>query len=181
MSFSFALGDLMLFRYRYLLAFGSNKGDNEQNLRKGLDALLLHSTKLVRTSEWRVTAPLPSEKYETAGQDFYLNFVAEVNSSLPPMSFLRVIHQIEDSIGHPRDRKWAPRELDIDILFCGIGLENDGFAKCAAYKIEEKSFAPGMEAFSIPHKGFWERDFLLEMVLKDLGISAEVLKKHSRG
>ena len=51
-----------------------------------------------------------------ARQPPYLNAVAEVTTSLPPPTLLRLLKQIEAHAGRRGGRPWGARTLDLDIL-----------------------------------------------------------------
>jgi 2-amino-4-hydroxy-6-hydroxymethyldihydropteridine diphosphokinase len=156
--------------YRYLLAFGSNLGDREQNLKTGLALLKKYLTVTAETPCYE-TEPLRSPLYRTEDQGCYLNFVCEARSLYPPCALYMRIAGIEDTIGHPRSQRWLSRQIDIDILFCALG--NDvHFKNCDPFRV----FLP--PHFFVPHQDYLNRSFLRKMVEKDLGIPRYFLMKH---
>lgn len=149
----------------YVLAFGSNLGDKLKNLHRGFELLSLH-VESMKQGEWVETAPLKSEAYDTSDHQSYLNFVCLVKSELPPVALYKKIQIVEDEVGHNRERRWAPRELDIDILFCRIG---DDFEHGVPYFLKDEP-----HGFRVPHPGFKYRLFLHELVAKLLGEGYEI-------
>ncbi|WGL58804.1 2-amino-4-hydroxy-6-hydroxymethyldihydropteridine diphosphokinase [Pigmentibacter sp. JX0631] len=158
-------------KYHYILAFGSNLGDRIDNLSKSLKLLEKHVT-VLEQSRWRETLPLTHPVYNTDNHEFYINFVAHVETSLNPIELYRVIIEIEDIIGHPRERRWMPRALDIDILFCAHSSNSLPFCSlkpCIYYKSPD---------FHVPHTEYFKRDFWQDMVENEMQISKETILKH---
>lgn len=46
----------------------------------------------------------------------FVNAVARVETELSPRELMTLLHRIEDSFGRKRDKKNAPRTLDIDLI-----------------------------------------------------------------
>lgn len=94
------------------LATGSNMGDRRKNLEA---ALILIGESIGRLLEW-------SSIYETAAwgkldqPDFY-NQVVKVATALDANETMKKILEIEKQMGRRRTYKYAPRQIDIDILF----------------------------------------------------------------
>jgi 2-amino-4-hydroxy-6-hydroxymethyldihydropteridine diphosphokinase len=158
--------------YVYLLAFGSNLGDRAANLRRGRSFLAARGVFLKENTP-RATEPLPSNSHNTADHEHYLNSVAEYASHFSPRELYEAIVEIENEVGHSRTRRWAPRELDVDILFAGLAptLETP-FVNAVPIRYH------GHCGLKIPHQGFWERDFLVDMVANNLQIPLDVLQNH---
>jgi len=96
---------------RILLAFGSNLGDREANLRSAVDAF---ANDIVLVSGVYETPPWGDED-----QPAYLNAVAmAVNPGRSPEQWLEAAHHVEDSLGRVRDpeRRFGPRTVDIDLI-----------------------------------------------------------------
>lgn len=142
--------------YRYILAFGSNLGDRYENCLKG-ETYLRKFVDFIYTSKKIITEPLRSSKYETEDHEKYLNYICEINTSNSPCELYLKIVQIEDKVGHRRDRKWAPRSLDIDILFAA---RNDAklFDDCSQINL--------IDPIQIPHCGLPKREFLWTLLSK---------------
>lgn len=146
-------------KYRYLLALGSNLGDLETNANKALELLNSHG-QLLKLSPRIMTDPLPSDLHEVRDHKPFLNFLAEYSSPLDPHALYQVILKIEDSLGHCRTRRWAPRAMDIDILLASINDHAD-FKNCTPIVLNE-----AMPGLSIPHKDFYKRDFWQDLLTK---------------
>jgi len=70
-----------------------------------------------------------SPVYETQAwgltdQPDFLNLVLELHTLTPPALLLRIIHDIEKSLGRERVMHWGMRSIDIDILFYGSEIIN---------------------------------------------------------
>lgn len=96
------------------LGLGSNLGNRRAFLRGGRDALLNHP---------EIGLEDAAGIYETTAvggpedNPRFLNTVLKVQTSLEPDSLLQVCLAIEEEFGRTRPMRWAPRTLDIDILF----------------------------------------------------------------
>lgn len=146
---------------RAYLGLGSNLGNREDTLRQALQQLSNHpGIQSCKTASLYETAPWGNPE-----QDWFLNTVVEVETSLSPLELLQVLQEIEQALGRIRTVKWGPRTLDLDILLYG----------------EEKIDLPDLQ---IPHPRLTERAFVLvplaelcpEMILPE-GRIQELLAK----
>lgn len=97
--------------YVYLL-LGGNLGNREQNLRRALR----HIEQLCGSVQKQ------SALYETAAwgnteQPAFLNQAVMITTALTAADLLHTLLQIEKDMGRVREEKYAPRIIDIDILF----------------------------------------------------------------
>jgi 2-amino-4-hydroxy-6-hydroxymethyldihydropteridine diphosphokinase len=53
------------------------------------------------------------------GPDWFLNQVLQIETTLDPEQLLDTCLQIEKDMGRKRSKKWAPREIDVDVLLYG--------------------------------------------------------------
>jgi len=154
-----------VFKYVYLIAFGGNLGDRELFARGALERLSVLG-RVGRQSRWQRTVPLKSEQYDTLDHEDYLNFVFEFATQLEPEELYREICTIEDFFGHERTRRWLPRAVDLDLLFCSE-------AQGSETVFQEKhtlTFSSASGNLRIPHPEVWKRIFLLEMIKNELKI-----------
>lgn len=94
------------------LGLGSNLGDRTQSLQAACATLNMHPAITVqRVSSLYHTAPVGF-----TDQDWFLNAVVCVHTTLSPMALLRVTQAIERRLGRTPMLRWGPRVLDIDIL-----------------------------------------------------------------
>ena len=123
---------------RVYLGLGSNLGNREDNLRQALQQLSNHpGIQFCRLASLYETAP-----WGNLEQEWFLNTVAEIQTSLSPLELLQVLQEIEQVLGRTRTVKWGPRTLDLDILLYG----------------DEKIDLPDLQ---IPHPRLTERAFVL--------------------
>lgn len=96
-----------------ILSLGSNLGDSQETLLKGIADICSHNKITVtKISPIAITAPVGGP----AGQDDYANMVVEIETSLRPFELLEYAQQIEQKHHRNRDVRWGPRTLDIDII-----------------------------------------------------------------
>ncbi len=98
------------------IGLGSNMGDRAGHLKSAIEMIDAHPNCRVRVeSSLYETEPLG----EDSG-DWFLNSVICIETDLPPLQLLNLLHEVEVSRGRDRTRRrWAPRTLDLDILFYG--------------------------------------------------------------
>ena len=108
-------------RIRAVLSLGSNLEPRREHLAKALAAVgSFPGTRLVAASEIEETEPVdvPDEFRDLK----FLNQVAIVETSLEPLEFSRLMHQVEDDLGRVRTVRNGPRTVDVDLIDFG-GLE----------------------------------------------------------
>lgn len=95
------------------LSVGSNMGDKETHIKKGILALQSHPLiKVEKQSELLVTKP-----YGGVEQEDFLNGALQIKTLLSPEELLEEIHMIEAGENRERLVHWGPRTLDLDIVF----------------------------------------------------------------
>ncbi|MGK5090709.1 2-amino-4-hydroxy-6-hydroxymethyldihydropteridine diphosphokinase [Deltaproteobacteria bacterium TL4] len=119
------------------LGLGSNLGDRLQHLHQAKEAL-----QRMPLFEMKCSSVYESLPYQGMKQPLYCNQVIYGVTPFPPGALLENCLKIERAMGRIRTARWAPRTIDIDILF----YEN---------QIIET------ESLSIPHKDFANRSFVL--------------------
>ena len=121
------------------IGIGSNIGDREKYLRKGLQLLNLNSDVYIKT----VSTFLETKPYGGVKMAPVLNGVVRIKTLLTPYELLKICNEIENKLGRERLIRWGPRTFDMDILFYDkIILEND--------------------CLTIPHIDIKNRDFVLK-------------------
>ncbi|HZD10271.1 MAG TPA: dihydropteroate synthase [Candidatus Binatia bacterium] len=128
---------------RVYLGLGSNLGDRMNCLRRAVRFLDGAPHVVVRDF---------SPVYETSpwgleDQPNFLNMVVAADSDLSPGELLRVVKGIEQEMGRETTVRWGPRNIDIDVLFFGDVVVDEG--------------EPGRQDLVIPHRGIEERAFVL--------------------
>jgi 2-amino-4-hydroxy-6-hydroxymethyldihydropteridine diphosphokinase len=127
--------------FRIFVAFGGNEGDPAEMLRRAVDLLQIPLGPLKNASSIYETRALTMDGIE---QPNYLNAVFEFSSALAPSDVLRILLDTEKTLGRQRleSRRWAPRPIDLDLLFAGHRIESNGF-------------------IALPHPELHKRDFVL--------------------
>jgi len=96
------------------LGLGSNLGDREGHLQRGLAGLRARGLSLPVTSTVYETEPVGGPP-----QGPYLNLVAAGTTALDAPALLEVTRAVEAEEGRQRGVRNAARTLDVDILFLG--------------------------------------------------------------
>jgi len=122
---------------RAVIALGSNLDDPKVNLDLAI-ALLREATEVIAVSSYHSTKPVGY-----MDQPDFLNAVCIIESELPAMELLKLLHGIEKSMGRERTIKWGPRTIDLDLIQYGSLLS----------KADE---------LQLPHPRAHERKFVLE-------------------
>jgi 2-amino-4-hydroxy-6-hydroxymethyldihydropteridine diphosphokinase len=112
---------------RVYLGLGSNLGDRLDLLRAAIRRLRdTAEVTVVDASPLYESEPWEEEPGRTEReQRWYLNCVVAIDTPLPPRALLARVQTIEEALGRVRPagtleaRRFAPRTLDIDILFYG--------------------------------------------------------------
>ncbi|HLO59415.1 MAG TPA: 2-amino-4-hydroxy-6-hydroxymethyldihydropteridine diphosphokinase [Bacteroidales bacterium] len=98
---------------RVYLSLGSNMGNRESNMNKAVALLVSHGIKINSASFIYETEPWGSPDQ----QNFY-NRVIDISTELKPVDLLKTVQAIEKKMGRKRSEiRYAPRPIDIDILF----------------------------------------------------------------
>ena len=104
---------------RAYVGMGSNLGDRAGNLLLALRGMTEAGLGVARLSSAYETEPVGVFEEQPP----FLNMVAELRAPLPPPEeLLRLLLDIERSLGRRRERPLAPRTLDLDLLLYGDEL-----------------------------------------------------------
>lgn len=97
------------------VGIGSNLDNPSKQVRQAITTLAhTPGIQLLRHSPWYRTAPIGP-----AGQDDYINGVAELETRLEPEALLTALQGIEQQQGRVRVERWGSRTLDLDIVLYG--------------------------------------------------------------
>jgi 2-amino-4-hydroxy-6-hydroxymethyldihydropteridine diphosphokinase len=99
---------------RAYLSLGSNLGDRQAYLAEALRRLQSAGVVLLRSSSLYETEPL-----DVPDQPWFLNLVAEIETSLEPRALLAHLLSVEAALGRERGVPRGPRTIDIDVLIYG--------------------------------------------------------------
>ena len=127
---------------RITLGLGSNLAPKRTHLLRALAALEAAGVKILRQSSvYASPALLPPDAPPEWDQEF-LNQVVEVETDLAPDALLGLLKSTEQILGRKDRGRWAPREIDLDLLdYRGITLVSP--------------------TLTLPHPGIPVRDFVL--------------------
>ena len=120
-----------------VIALGANIGEPKENLDLAI-ALLKEATDFQCVSSYYSTAPVGGP-----AQPDYLNAVCIVESDLPAIDLLSLLHGVEKSLGRERIELWGPRTIDLDLIQYGSLLSSS-------------------DELQLPHPRAHERRFVLE-------------------
>ncbi len=127
----------------YGLSLGSNLGNRLATLQTTRDRIAqLSGVSNVETSAIYETAPVGVRpEYKDLA---FLNAVLIVTATLSPDAMSTAVHAIEDDLGRVRtEDRFAPRPIDIDILYAGDTMMDD-------------------EDLTLPHPRWAERRFVAQ-------------------
>lgn len=97
------------------IGFGSNIGDRLAHIQNAIHAL----SKTEEISLQKISSVYKTDPVGYEVQAEFLNGVAAIQTSLPPLSLLHTLKNIETAIGRQHRIRWGPREIDLDILIYG--------------------------------------------------------------
>jgi 2-amino-4-hydroxy-6-hydroxymethyldihydropteridine diphosphokinase len=97
------------------LGLGSNLGDKAGNCRRALEVISASDhTHIQAVSSFYKTEPIGYRD-----QEWFINCVAKVSSTLAPFPLQRFLQGVEKQMGRQKTFHMGPRLIDIDILFYG--------------------------------------------------------------
>ena len=120
-----------------VIALGANIGNPQEQMDLAI-AMLKEATEVTAISSYYSTKPVGGPE-----QPDYINAVCTLESDLPALDLLSLLHGIEKSLGRERREKWGPRTIDLDLIQYGSLLS----------KADE---------LELPHPRAFERRFVLE-------------------
>ena len=93
-----------------IISLGANLGNPKENLDTAI-TLLREATDVKAVSSYITTDPVGGPE-----QQQYLNAVCIIDSDLPAMDLLSMLHGIEKALGRERIQRWGPRTIDLDLI-----------------------------------------------------------------
>lgn len=101
-------------QHQVYVSIGSNLGDKIENCQKGIKGLLADGRSiLVGSSSFYRTSPV-----DYKDQDWFVNLVVKIETTLNPFDLLDKIQGIEKAMGRKTGTvRFGPRVLDLDIIF----------------------------------------------------------------
>ncbi|MCB0358906.1 MAG: 2-amino-4-hydroxy-6-hydroxymethyldihydropteridine diphosphokinase [Bdellovibrionales bacterium] len=102
-----------------LIALGANLGDRLTTLDSAVQLIEEAVGRVLAQSTWFENPALALPGDDASTLPSFLNGVIQVDTELDPEQVLSVLLEIECELGRDRSRerrKWAPREIDLDLL-----------------------------------------------------------------
>src|SRR5262245_16407735 len=119
------------------IALGSNLGDRRRLLDQALVELRKHpAIAVARASTYHETAPVGGPP----GQGTYLNAAAELETNLSAPDLMRLLLEVERSLGRVRGERDAPRTIDLDLLLYGDLVRNESELILPHPRMHERRF-----------------------------------------
>jgi len=121
------------------LGIGSNLGDRCKNIKLALQKInKLQDTRVIKASKIMESRPQGGPP----GQHKFLNAAAKIKTDYSPYILLKKLKQIEKELGRKKTVRFAPRSIDLDILFYGDRVINK-------------------KTLQVPHPRIFQRDFVI--------------------
>lgn len=123
--------------FEAVLSLGSNMGDREFYLKSAVEALKnIPGIELISFSNVYETEPFGVSD----AQGKYLNCCILIKTNLPPFALLGVCLGIETKLDRQRPYRFAPRTIDIDIIFYENEIINDENLILPHPRMKERAF-----------------------------------------
>lgn len=111
------------------VGIGSNMGDSLRQCKQAVQKLsCAGGVALEKTSSFYKTEPVidgQEARQNLENQNWYVNAVAEIRTTLSPRELLDELQKIEKDMGRTRQYKGAPRTMDLDLLLYGQEVIRD--------------------------------------------------------
>ena len=142
---------------RAYLGLGANLGDPEATLAWALGALAVAPGIRVRA-----VSPLYATKpWGVTDQPDFRNAVVAIDVRLAPLDLLVVLKDLEREAGRRADRRWGPRELDLDVLVYGRHVIREERPAAGRSLDAADDPAKASRLLEVPHRDLRERLFVL--------------------
>ena len=123
--------------FEAVLSLGSNMGDREFYLKSAVEDLKnIPGSELVSVSSVYETEPFGVSD----SQEKYLNCCVLIKTNLSPFALLGICLGIEAKLGRERPYRFAPRTIDIDIIFYENEIINDKNLILPHPRMKERAF-----------------------------------------
>ncbi len=117
-----------------VIALGANIGNPKEQMDLAV-AMLREVTNFQLVSNYYSTKPVSD-----IPQPDYLNAVCIVESDLPALDLLALLHGIEKTLGRERNEVWGPRTIDLDLIQYGSLLSSADELKLPHPRAHERRF-----------------------------------------
>jgi len=138
-----------------LIGLGSNLTTAEYRssgeiLDAAINELKARGVQVIKRSRYYETEPVPK-----SDQPWYVNAVISVETTLSASELLKLLHEIEQSLGRVRRERWEARIIDLDLLCYNDEIYPDKEKWLKA--VSENTY----DSIIIPHPRMHLRDFVL--------------------
>ena len=118
------------------LSLGSNIGNRKANIQEAVRLLSQNQQiEVKKCSSFYETSPVGIEK-----QPWFVNCAVELKTDIEPGNLLRIIKDIELSIGRENSFVLGPRKIDIDIIFFKDIVLNEQVLKIPHSQAHKRAF-----------------------------------------
>ncbi len=125
------------------LALGSNIDNKINNILLAIEKFKTYNIRVIEISPIYETPALLLKNSPSDWNKTYQNCIIKIDTNIEPLELLKICKKIETELDRDFSKKWAPRPIDIDIIF---------------YKNQNINF----ENLQIPHKEIYNRSFVLD-------------------
>ena len=128
-----------------IFGLGSNIGSSTDYFERAIAMLSKRIIKNIVRSKIHKTPPLLPEGAPASWNREFLNMAVggDPIKKFTPEELLAAVKQIEDALGRKPSAKWAPREIDIDILAWGNMVYNSPTLNIPHAELLKRPFALG--------------------------------------
>ena len=117
-----------------VVALGANIGNPHEQMDLAV-AMLREAAEVIAVSSYYTTKPVGGPE-----QPDYINAVCLIESELPAIDLLSLLHGIEKSLGRERAEKWGPRTIDLDLIQYGALLSSAAELQLPHPRAHERRF-----------------------------------------
>lgn len=117
-----------------VVALGANIGNPQEQMDLAV-AMLREAAEVIAVSSYYTTKPVGGPE-----QPDYINAVCLIESELPAIDLLSLLHGIEKSLGRERAEKWGPRTIDLDLIQYGALLSSAAELQLPHPRAHERRF-----------------------------------------
>ncbi len=119
-------------------------------VKAAIEAIEVSGIKIAACSNFYETEPVPK-----SDQPWFINAVAQIETTLSADQLLKTLHKIEEQLGRTRRDRWEARIIDIDLL-C---YDDVVVPERETWLLQSKNLENN--EMVIPHSRMHERDFVL--------------------
>lgn len=118
------------------IAIGSNLGDSLGACRRAIRAIAsAPQNRLIRCSPFYRTEPVGKKE-----QNWFINGVIALKTSLPPRELMQFLLGLEKKMGRVRRERWGPRVIDLDLLSYGDLVLEEADLRIPHPRLHERRF-----------------------------------------